>query len=274
MNINQKNIRIVLVETSHPGNIGAVARAMKNMYLSNLYLVNPRNYPSSEATARASGADEILQHAIQCTSLNEALSGCHLAVGASARLRTIAWPQLDARKCGELIVRESVSSQVAIVFGRENSGLSNQELNLCHYLVHIPANPEYSSLNISAAVQVITYEVMMSFSQTQAVEEIQLSTSHTANKKASNIAKMDAFFTHLEQALTEIHYLKPPNNIKLKQRLRRFFNRARPDKTELDILHGILSAAQGRKYAWLKQHQDLINNEIAHIKNSQETKRK
>ncbi len=259
--MNNENIRIVLVETSHPGNIGAVARAMKNMCLSKLYLVNPLNYPCSKATARASGADEVLQHATQCTSLREALTDCHLAIGASARLRTISWPQLDARECGELATRESAKGQVAIVFGRENSGLSNEELSLCHYLAHIPANPEYSSLNIAAAVQVITYEVMMSLGLQQKAE-----VDHSCKSNTVNMDKMNAFYEHLEQALEEIHYLKPPNNIKLKQRLRRFFNRARPDNTELDILHGILSAAQGRKYAWLKQHQDLIMDEIAHIK--------
>ena len=135
-----RNIRIVLVETSHPGNIGAVARAMKNMCLDQLALVNPWHFPSAEAIARASGADDVLQQAMVYGSLDEAVADCHLVVGASARLRSVQWPQLNPRECAERLTGLAVSAPVAIVFGREKSGLSNSELERCQYLVHIPAN--------------------------------------------------------------------------------------------------------------------------------------
>ena len=154
-------IRFVLVETSHPGNIGGVARAMKNMSLERLYLVNPRLFPHADATARASGADDILATAQVCDSLQQALEGCSMVFGASARRRSISWPMVDARESAQLAVEMGASGEVAVVFGREHSGLTNEELEQCNYLVHIPSNRDYSSLNIAAAVQVIAYEVMM-----------------------------------------------------------------------------------------------------------------
>ncbi len=229
------NIRIVLVETSHPGNIGGVARAMKNMCLENLYLVNPVNFPNSEATSRASGADDVLGKAIVCQSLDEALQECNLVLGASARSqRYISWPQVDSRQCGELVASNVHKEQVAIVFGRENSGLSNEELERCHYLVNIPCNPEFSSLNIAAAVQVICSEIFQTVRQVDEIEKADEVEYATASD-------MDRFYSHLEQTLIEVEFLNSAHPHKLMRRLRRLFNRARPDKRELNTLRGILT---------------------------------
>ena len=234
-----RNIRIVLVETSHPGNIGAVARAMKNMCLDQLALVNPRYFPSAEAIARASGADDVLQQARVCGSLDEAIADCHLVVGASARLRSVQWPQLNPRDCAERLTPLAASAPVAIVFGREKSGLSNSELERCQYLVHIPANSGYSSLNLAMAVQVISYELMMAgYTAPPAPERL-----------AVSAAEMQGLFGHLEQALGDIGFADPAKSDKLMRRLKRLFYRAQPDADELKILRGILSAAQGRKSA-------------------------
>lgn len=237
----KKNIRIVLVETSHPGNIGAVARAMKNMCLEQLTLVNPKYFPSAEAIARASGADDILQQASVCQSLDEAVADCHLVVGASARLRTVHWPQFNPRECAEQVVKLSTSAPVAIVFGRENSGLSNAELERCQYLMHIPANSEYSSLNLAMAVQIISYEINM-------IKSIS-NVSNDAGHAMVPAAEMQGLFEHLEQALGDIGFADPRKSDKLMRRLKRLFYRAQPDADELKILRGILSAAQGRKSA-------------------------
>ncbi len=236
------NIRIVLVGTTHPGNIGAAARAMKNMCLQQLYLVQPKLFPCAEATARASGADDLLHDAKVCNTLDEALDGCHLVVGASARLRRVEWPQLAPRECAAQLLSEAEQGPVALLFGRESSGLSNAEMDRCQYLVHIPANEEYSSLNLSMAVQVLTYELRMA-----ALE----GSPFPAEKRDRQIAtadEMEGFIQHLQQTMRDIHFSDPRQSTKLLRRLRRLFNRARPDSDELNILRGILSAAQGCKY--------------------------
>src|SRR5690554_4650161 len=155
------NLRIVLVNTTHPGNIGGAARAMKNMGLSRLYLVAPKEYPSDKATWRSAGALDVLDNAVVVDTLDEAIAGCGLVVGTSARERRIPWPLLDPRECGTNVVSEAEQHEVALVFGREDRGLTNEELHKCNYHMHIPANPDYSSLNLATAVQVITYEVRM-----------------------------------------------------------------------------------------------------------------
>ena len=155
------HIKIVLVETTHPGNIGAVARAMKNMAMANLWLVSPKIFPSAEATSRASGADDVLAKATICKSLQEAIADCQIVIGASARCRTISWPEMTPRECAEHVVPNGSDNKIAIIFGRENSGLKNHELDLCHFLLRIPCNSEYSSLNIAAAVQVVCYELFI-----------------------------------------------------------------------------------------------------------------
>jgi tRNA (cytidine32/uridine32-2'-O)-methyltransferase len=236
------NIRIVLIGTTHPGNIGAVARGMKNMCLSRLYLVAPKEFPCAEATARASGADDLLAAARVCDTLDEALVGCRLVVGASARLRTVEWPQLAPRECAGRMIGEAGQGDVALIFGRESSGLSNAELDRCHYLVHIPANEAYSSLNLSMAVQVLAYELHMA-----ALEGGQ--SREGEGWEAASVDVMEDFYRHLEQAMVDVGFSDPRQSNKLQRRLRRLFNRARPDGDELNILRGILSAAQGRKSA-------------------------
>ncbi len=231
------NIRIVLVGTTHPGNIGAAARAMKNMCLTRLVLVAPKIYPHADATARASGADDVLASAQVCESLDEALEGCRLVVGSSARRRSVEWPELDPEACGRLLEFESTEGEVALVFGREHSGLTNEELDRCHYLVHIPTNAEYSSLNLAAAVQVLGYEVYRAHQHEDGVIERERRDVATADQ-------MEGFHQHLAQALEDIGFTDHRQSKKLMRRLRRLFNRARPDHDEINILRGILTAAQ------------------------------
>jgi tRNA (cytidine32/uridine32-2'-O)-methyltransferase len=233
------NVRIVMVNTSHAGNIGAAARAMKNMCLSQLVLVSPRQFPSAEATARASGADDVLQAATIVDALAEAVADCRIVIGASARLRSVAWPLLSPREAAALVSVESANAPVSIVFGRESSGLSNDELDLCTHLVHIPTNPAYSSLNVAMAVQVISYELMLTLDAAPSPDAV-------VGKMASN-AEMEGFFGHLAQALDDIGFTDERRSAKLLRRLRRLFHRAAPDSEEVNILRGILSAAQGRK---------------------------
>ncbi len=233
------NIRIVLIGTTHPGNIGAVARAMKNMCLERLYLVQPKRYPSAEATDRASGADDLLQRARVCATLDEALQGCRMVVGASARLRSVNWPQVNPRECAQQLLGEAQHGEVAIIFGRESSGLSNSELDRCHLLAHIPANEEYSSLNLSQAVQVLTYELHMA--------SLNQSGEQPERLDVASAEELEGLYQHLEQAMQDIGFSDPRQSDKLQRRLRRMFFRARPDQDEINIVRGILSAAQGRK---------------------------
>ena len=234
-----QNVRIVMVHTTHPGNIGAAARAMKNMCLTELVLVAPREFPCAEATARASGADDVLASARVVDSLADAVSDCRIVIGASARLRSVAWPVVAPREAARLAASEAGAGAVSIVFGRESSGLSNDELDLCTHLVHIPTNPDYSSLNVAMAVQVLSYELMQAAGEPlPAVEE---------NDPVASNAEMEGFFRHLEQALDEIGFTDELRAHKLLRRLRRLFHRAAPDSEEVNILRGILSAAQGRK---------------------------
>lgn len=237
------NLRIVLVETSHPGNIGAVARAMKNMCLSDLVLVSPLSFPNAEATSRASGADDILASARVVSSLDEAVSDCVLVAGASARLRNVSWPQMNPRECAQAAWEAAKAGKVALVFGREQSGLSNTELERCHYLVHIPSNPEYSSLNVAMAAQVLAYELMM-----QSVTAADGSSS-PQQEEAVTAGDMQGLFDHLAQMMEDIGFADPEKSSKLVRRLKRLFYRAAPEKEEINILRGIFSAAQGRKSA-------------------------
>ena len=225
------SIRIVLVGTTHPGNIGAAARAMKTMGLARLYLVGPAHYPDAEATARASGADDVLAGAVVCDDLAAALTGCPLVFGASARRRTLAWPEVDARECARQATGHD--GEVALVFGREHSGLSNPELDHCHALVHIPANPAYSSLNLAAAVQLLAYEVRMAVGAAEPAPR--------AGEALASSEDVERFYAHLEETLVAIGFLDPDNPRQLMRRLRRLFSRARLERTELNILRGILT---------------------------------
>ena len=235
------NIRFVLVGTTHPGNIGAAARAMKTMGFSNLHLVQPKIYPSAEATARASGADDVLAKAIVHETLDSALEGCQQVYGMSARLRHLPVPVVNPREAVAHIQQQHDNAQVAIIFGREHSGLTNDELDRCQHLVNIPANPDYSSLNLASAVQVLAYELKMSFDPTIEVGRI------GEEREAIKAEDLEHLYGHFEQSLITIGFLDPDKPKNLMRRLRRLFNRAELDRNELQILHGILRAAESQQ---------------------------
>jgi TrmH family RNA methyltransferase len=233
------NVRTVLLHTSHPGNIGACARALKTMGLDDLWLVSPKQYPHAEATARASGADDVLQCARVCEDLDAALEDCRLVIGASARARSIPCPVLDPRECARQTYAESATGRVAILYGREQSGLSNAELDRCHYLVRIPVSSTYGSLNLAAALQVISYELLVAHQAADAGRPVE-----TTGQVPASAGEMERFYEHLERTLVELDFLDPANPRQLMRRLRRLYNRARPDNNEINILRGILTAAQ------------------------------
>ena len=275
-------VRIVLVEPTHPGNVGAAARAMKAMGLDRLCLVAPRRFPSAEATARAAGADDVLHAARLVESLDDALADCGFVLGTTARPRRIEWPVLDAREGARRAVAQAARTPVAVVFGRESAGLTNAELDRCHALVRIPAAARFSSLNMAAAVQIIAYEMRVAAhgegagahderargeragapgEGTEARGEeaaahgksvgerrplqppaAPAGASATAGAPAT-AGELEGFYRHLEAALVEIGYLDPAAPRFLMRRLRRLFNRAGPDRTEIGILRGILTAA-------------------------------
>jgi TrmH family RNA methyltransferase len=235
-----ENIRIVLSNTSHPGNIGAAARAMKTMELSRLYLVNPKRYPDAEATARASGADDLLARATVCSDLETAIAGCQLVMGASARSRRIPCPIIDPASCAHQAVVESGQGEVAILFGCEQSGLSNAEIDRCQSLVQIPTNPVYGSLNLASAVQIISYEILVAQRQATVSSSGQAGPVHVP----ATAEELERYFEHLERVLIKLDFLDPDNPRKLMRRLRRLYNRARPDENEINILRGVLSATE------------------------------
>jgi tRNA (cytidine32/uridine32-2'-O)-methyltransferase len=237
--IDFSNIRIVLVNTSHPGNIGAAARAMKNMSLSRLVLVQPEEFPSGVAVGRAASAVDILENAVVVDSLQEAIADCALVIGASARSRSIPWPMLSPRETGAKIVEESARHPVALVFGREDSGLLNEELQLCHYHVQIPANEDYSSLNLAAAVMVLSYEVFQAATEAQQGQDNSLEAGW--DQELSSAEQMEHFYDHLERVLVRVDFHDPDNPRQLMQRLRRLYGRIRIDVMEMNILRGILT---------------------------------
>lgn len=232
-------ISIILVNTSHPGNIGATARAMKNMGLVNLVLVKPKEFPHAETTARAAGADDVLERAKIVGTLQEAIADCHFVVGTSARHRSVPWPLSNPRQCVEKVRPLLESGQrVAFVFGNEQSGLSNDELSLCHYHLHIPCDENFSSLNVAAAVQIVTYELRMMLEQGRVPE----AKSVPSEEAVVTVGEMESFYLHLEELLVQIGYLKLGNPGKLLLRLRRLFNRAIVEHNEIHILRGIFTA--------------------------------
>ena len=235
-------VRIVLINTLHPGNIGGAARAMKNMGLADLVLVNPQEFPADKAVWRAGNALDVLGRARVVATLDEAIADCGLVLGTSARERSIPWPLHTAREAGEHAVREAPAHPVAILFGREDRGLTNEELQRCHAHLHIPANPEYSALNLATAVQVVCYEVRQA-----ALAQAELPTKPAwANwdiAPASTEA-LEYYFQHLEQTMVDIGFHKRDNPRQTMARLRRLFFRIRPDEMELAILRGILTGTQ------------------------------
>jgi tRNA (cytidine32/uridine32-2'-O)-methyltransferase len=233
------SIRTVLVHTSHPGNIGAAARALKTMGLSQLYLVAPKEFPHHKADEMAANAGDILKRAEVRATLDAAIADCALVVGTSSRNRSIPWPLLSAREMAEHIKNTQTERPIAILFGCEQSGLSNEELERCHLHVHIPANPLYSSLNLAAAVQIIAYELhVASLLKTASIP--------AADYPLASMAEMEQFFTHLQTLLIQLEFLKLTAPRKLMTRLRRLFLRARPDVMEMNILRGIIAAIETR----------------------------
>lgn len=239
-------VRIVLVGTTHPGNIGAVARAMYNMALTRLYLVRPKFFPHEEASARAAGADALLEGAVLCDTLAQAVADCTLVIGASVRERSIELPPLDPPACAEAALAQAAHGEVALVFGPEHSGLSNQDLDLCQRRVVIPSNPEFPSLNLAAAVQVLTYELYRrSATAPPAATPISPPATH---------AELERLFEHLERVLERVRFLRPSNPQRGMRRLRALVNRATPDQNEVQILRGILSAIE---HALAKANSDV-----------------
>ena len=230
------NIRIVLCQTSHPGNIGAAARAMKTMGLQHLYLVQPKKFPDKEANAMSVGAVDILQNAQVCEALRQALVGCAFAIGLSARKRQLSHELVSARDAASQAVAVAGTQQVALVFGTEMSGLSNAELDLCQLLAMIPADTDFSSLNLAAAVQVMCYELRMGLLD-NAIENT------NAVPLASN-EELEGLYRHLEETLLKIGFLNAAEPGRLMQRVRRIYARARLEKEEVNILRGILKHTQ------------------------------
>lgn len=233
-----ENIRVVLVNTSHTGNIGSTARAMKTMGLSQLVLVDPVTPPDGKSSALAAGAGDVLANAKIVSNLAEAVADCGLVIGTSARSRTLSWPMLEPRECGEKLISEVPKYPVALVFGRENNGLSNEELQQCHFHVCIPANPDYSSLNLAAAVQTLCYEVRMAY--------LHVSRHASADNEVINeyplSNDLEGFYAHLEQTLVKTNFIVAKHPGMVMTKLRRLFNRARPESQELNILRGILAS--------------------------------
>lgn len=236
-----QNVNIVMVETTHPGNIGAAARAMKNMGLTRLTLVNPKCPVGDRAYARASGANDVLDERITVTSLTEAIGDCQLVVGTSARLRSLAWPQLDPESVAQKVAAMPHDQRVALVFGREHSGLTNDELQHCHYSVTIPTHPGFSSLNVASAIQVIAYEIY------KLLQQFDADTTRQQQEPPADSGEMEGYFSHLEQVLVSTGFLDPENPRHMMKRLRRLFQRAQPSKNEINILRGILTAVQKYK---------------------------
>jgi tRNA (cytidine32/uridine32-2'-O)-methyltransferase len=234
-------IRMVLVNTSHPGNIGAAARALKNMGLSRLVLVDPVDYPSDHAVARAANARDVMDKIQVVDTLDAAVADCTLVIGTSARGRRIPWPLLTPRECGDRAWAEAAQHEVAVVFGREDRGLTNEELQKCHFHVHIPANPEYSSLNLAAALQVVAYEIRMSALQAERGSPVHFD---DWDMPPAQFDDVEMYFTHLEETLTKLGFLTADNPRQTVTRLRRLYNRVRLDQMELGILRGVLTATQ------------------------------
>ncbi|WP_436395979.1 RNA methyltransferase [Acidithiobacillus ferriphilus] len=230
-----QGLRIVLVEPSHPGNIGAAARAMKVMGLRHLVLINPRFFPDPEATALASGAEDILDTARVCADLDTALQGCHKVYGTSARDRRIQWPSSNAREAAGEILADLGNGDCALLFGRERTGLTNAELDRCQVLVHIPTAEEYHSLNLGQAVQVLAYELHIAARTTPPQP------AAPPEEQPAPVEDMEGFYGHLQHVLRRSGFLQDVRATRMMRRLRRLFDRARPSRNEVNILRGILT---------------------------------
>jgi tRNA/rRNA methyltransferase len=245
------HVRVVLSHTSHPGNIGAAARAMKAMGLRHLYLINPRHFPDPQASAMAAGADDVLQNAVVCASVDEALQDVALTVGMTARQRDISNEVSTPRAAMPQVLQQAASLPVALLFGTEMSGLTNEEASRCQLLVNIPANPEFSSLNLAAAVQVISYELSVASETFQPVLHVAQPAAHQ---------QVEGLMVHLEKTLHEIGFFTTQNPARMMQRLRRLYARTRLESDEVNILRGILSVTTEYN-ARLKMRFQQENNE-------------
>ena len=247
-----KDCRVILVNTTHPGNVGAAARAMKTMGLSELYLVSDSTeIIDDHAVARASGANDLLENAVRVSSLKEAVAGCQYLLGTSARERTLSSPLISPREAAHEGINNYVASghKIAILFGQERMGLTNQEIALCHGQILIPANPEYSSLNIASAVQLICYEFRLAvLDLIKNNENEKTIPKNRVNKRDIDIMAdaydMELFYEHLERLMLKTEFLDPKQPKLLMQRLRRLFSRTQVKEQELNILRGILSSSE------------------------------
>jgi len=239
-NIMLDTIKIVLVNTSHTGNIGSVARAMKTMGLKQLTLVDPVQAPDSHASALAAGATDILANANTVDTLQEAISDCSLVLATSARNRTLDWPVLGPREAAAKVLSEAPKHKVAIVFGRENNGLTNEELQLSHYHLHIPTNPDYSSLNLAMAVQTVCYELRLQHLEAEAEQSRYQQQQDIGDYPRAE--ELERFYQHLETTLYNTGFIVKSHPGQVMTKLRRLYNRARPEESELNILRGILAS--------------------------------
>ncbi|ASO28570.1 tRNA (cytosine(32)/uridine(32)-2'-O)-methyltransferase TrmJ [Vibrio anguillarum] len=233
------NVKIILVGTSHSGNIGSAARAMKVMGLSKMILVSPQCEVDAQAIALAAGASDIALNAEVVDTLEQAVADCGLVVGSSARSRTLEWPMLEPRECGEKLAQEGQQYPVALVFGREKTGLTNDELQKCHFHVCIPANPEYSSLNLAMAVQTLSYEVRVAYLNNEkkcypAQPEEAYPLHH----------ELEMFYQHLEKVMIQTQFISKEQPGQIMNKLRRLFSRSRPESQEINILRGVLTSIE------------------------------
>jgi tRNA (cytidine32/uridine32-2'-O)-methyltransferase len=239
-----QRLRIVLVGTQHPGNMGSAARAMKTMGLARLVLVAPEKRPNEESYALAAGADDVLGDALVCETLAEAVADCRLVLGCTARSRRVQLEELMPRDAAARAVTQAAGgAEVALVFGRERTGLTNDELQLCHASVHIPANPDYSSLNLAAAVQVLSYELRLALLEAAPVEGEAPGSADPPDLPPSH-AEMEGFFAQLAETLDAIDFHKGRAPESAMRKLRRLYLRAGLDAREVRILRGILADAQ------------------------------
>ena len=231
------SIKVVLVGTTHPGNIGASARAMKNMGLLNLALVNPKEFPSNAATYRSKAAKDVLENAQVFEYLKDAVADCELVIGTSARDRKVPWPVLNPKESAEEVAKSAQHHKIAIVFGREDRGLTNEELGLCNLHVHIPSDPEYSSLNLSQAVQILTYELRLRLLEQQKNKD-------NWDVELANNEQTERLIAHMDELMQEVDFYDIDNPRKLLLRVRRFFKRSRIDVMEANIFRGLFSTIQ------------------------------
>lgn len=243
-----QRLRIVMINTSDSGNIGAAARAMKTMGLSQLVLIQPKEFPTAKATARAAGAADLLVNARVVETLDEAIGDCQLVLGTSARVRTIPSPLVNPREAAARVMNEPEGADIAILFGREDSGLNNEELRRCHLHICIPCNEHYSVLNVAAALQVVCYEMRMAALERQGAEEFQPNPDGLRgwDQPLVSSGETERLLRHFEEVLLDIDFFDPNNPKQMFTRLRRLFLRTRLDRLEMNLLRGILSTVQKR----------------------------